>query len=90
MNGLLSCVNHYVLVIGSMIKKLMNAIVYTCVLIRSIMIQNLMLVLAGTLLNAMEAHTLTVLIVHVKFLVLDGLKIYNGVIVMKIISIYYH
>jgi len=76
MNGLLSCVNHYVLVIGNGIKTMKYAIVYTCVLEkRSIMIQNLMLVLAGTLLNAKEANTITVLIVHVKFLVLDGLKI---------------
>jgi hypothetical protein len=56
------------------------------VLIMSIMIQNLMLVLAGLLLNAQETNTLMVLIVNVKFLVLFGLKNNNGVIVLKIIS----
>jgi hypothetical protein len=67
-------------------KLLVNALVFTCVLIMSIMIQNLMLVLAGPLLNAQETNTLTVLIVNVKFLVLFGLKNNNGVIVLKIIS----
>lgn len=86
MNGLLWNVNHYVLVIGCTMKLLVNALVFTCVLIMSIMIQNLMLVLAGLLLNAQETNTLTVLIVNVKFLVLYGLKNNNGVIVLKIIS----
>jgi hypothetical protein len=53
------------------------------------MIQHLMLVLAGTLLNAQENNSLTVFLVNVKFLVLYGLKKMAGVIVLKIISSIY-
>ena len=88
-NGILPHVNHYVLVIGHMMKKLIHAIMNTFVLKRSIMIHMLMLVLAGTLLNAMEINSLTVLVVNVKFLVLYGLKKITGVIVLKIISTIY-
>jgi hypothetical protein len=48
-----------------------------------------MLVSAGTLLNAQENNSLTVLVVNVKFLVLYGLKKITGVIVLKIISTIY-
>jgi len=90
MNGILNHVNHYVLVIGCLMKKLVNAFMHTFVLNRSIMIQNLMLVSAGTLiLNAQENNSLTVFLVNVKFLVLYGLKKITGVIVLKIISTIY-
>jgi len=93
MNGILTHVNHYVLVIGCMMNKLVNAFMHTFVLKMSIMIHIMMLVSAGTLLNAQENNSITVLVVNVKFLVLYGLKIMImvmvGVIVLKIISTIY-
>jgi hypothetical protein len=73
MNGLLKNVNHYVLVIGLMTKKLIHAIVSILVLNMSIMILLLKLVFLGTLLlNAQDQDSLMVLIVNVKFQVLFG------------------
>jgi hypothetical protein len=73
MNGLLKNVNHYVLVIGLMTKKLIHAIVSILVLSMSIMILLLKLVFLGTLLlNAQDQDSLMVLIVNVKFQVLFG------------------
>lgn len=73
MNGLLWNVNHYVLVIGLMTKKLIHAIVSILVLSMSIMILLLKLVFLGTLLlNAQDQDSLMVLIVNVKFQVLFG------------------
>jgi hypothetical protein len=82
MNGLLKNVNHYVLVIGLMTKKLIHAIVSILVLNMSIMILLLKLVFLGTLLlNAQDQDSLMVLIVNVKFQVLFGLKKNSGVFV---------
>jgi len=86
MNGILSNVNHYVLVIGLMMKKMTNVLVFTLVLNMSFTILLLICVFHGKLLNAQDHNSLTVLVVNVKFLVLYLMKNLTGVYVLKIIS----
>jgi hypothetical protein len=87
MISILALVNHYVLVIGLMMKKMINAFMLSLVLKMSTIILILDIVNYGALLlNVLDQDSLMVLIVNVKFQVLLGMKNNSGVFVKLMIN----